>query len=56
MTEPGDRRRPEDGCLERTAERLDFTGPTADEAAAAAERRVDPLRRVLRNLLRARRR
>lgn len=45
-------RHAEDACLDRTADGLDFAPPTADEAAAAAHRRVDPLRRILHGLLR----
>ena len=44
--------RPGDECLVRTADALDFGVPTPEQAAAAAERRVDPLRVVLRGLLR----
>ena len=48
--------RPQDACLLRTADALDFGPPTAAEAAAAAERRVDPLGTLLVGLVRGLRR
>lgn len=42
----------EDACLDRTADGLDFGRVPADERAAAAARETDPLRRILRGLLR----
>lgn len=45
-------RNPADACLARTADAVDFASPTTPAARAAAERRVDPVRRVLSDLLR----
>ena len=45
-------RHTEDACLDRTASALDFGQITPAEAAAAAERRVDPFRQILVGLLR----
>lgn len=46
-------RHTEDACLDRTAAALDFGRVTPAEAAAAAERRVDPFRQILAGLLRS---
>lgn len=62
MTRPDDVDTPvgyqhdEHACLARTAESLDFGSTTADEAADAAQRRVDPFSRILTGLLRGLRR
>lgn len=45
-------RNPADACLARTADAVDFSSPSTAEATAAAERRIDPFRRVLATLLR----
>jgi hypothetical protein len=45
-------RNPADACLARTADAVDFTSPSSAEVTAAAERRVDPVRRVLAELFR----
>lgn len=45
---------PAQSCLDRTADRIDFGPPTPEEAARDAERRVSPLRRLLRGLVRPR--
>lgn len=52
MTRDRELRHSEDACLDRAAEALDFDAATSDEVAAAATRRVNPLRRILRGLVR----
>ena len=49
---PARHRNPADACLARTADAIDFASPSTGESSAAAERRIDPFRRVLAGLLR----
>ena len=51
MNERRELRHDEDACLDRTAEGLDFGAATPAEVAGAAERQVNPLRRILRAVL-----
>lgn len=48
----GTYRHSEDACLARTADAITFGPASPDAAAAAAERRVNPFRRVLAGLFR----